>query len=57
MFANDDDDADDDTDNDLTHVQANVPPNEVPSVWIGSEIKIYLAAGYCSCRRLQIQIS
>ena len=55
MFANDDDD--DDTDDDLTHVQANVPPNEVPSVWTGSEIKIHLAAGYCGCRRLQIQVS
>ena len=56
MFANDDDD-DDETDDDLNHVQANVPPNEVPSVWAGSEIKIHLAAGYCGCRRLQIQIS
>ena len=56
-LSDDDDDDTDDTDDDLNHVQANVPPNEVPSVWVGPEIKIYLATRYCGCRRLQIQIS
>ena len=44
--------ASDDINNDdnLAHVQANVPPDEVPSVRAGSEIKIYFVAGHCGCR-------
>ena len=38
------------------YFQANVPPDEVPSVWTGPQVQVHPPAGHRLGRRVQIQV-